>query len=147
MTRDISRPDLPAHQTAPLADEQTIDRGATSDDGYVLIVHEVADYHKWKAVFDAAQAIRRDAGEIDYQLLCSHGNDRQIVHFSRWRSLASARLFFESEELVRIRRLAGVTAPEFLYLHLIERGTLWPGAAEPAQGQSVDPQPDQRATS
>ena len=122
-----------AHNTTPTA----------PDAGYVLIIHEVADYPKWKAVFDTAQTIRRDAGEIDYHLLRDHRNDRQIVHFSRWRSLASARLFFESEELVRIRQLAGVTAPSFHYLQQIERGTLWPGTANPAQQQSDDPQPNQ----
>ncbi len=92
--------------------------------GHVLILHEVEDYPKWKAVFDAAQDIRRNAGEIDYHLLRANSNDRKIVHFSRWRSLEAARVFFESEALVRIRREAGVKAPEFLYLHQIELGTL-----------------------
>lgn len=91
---------------------------------YVLIIHEVDDYPRWKDIFDAAADIRRTAGEIDYQLLASWANARQIVHFSRWRSLAAAQLFFESEELVRIRREAGVQAPEFLYLRQIEQGAL-----------------------
>jgi hypothetical protein len=38
--------------------------------------------------------------------------------------LRAAQLFFESEELVRIRREAGVKAPEFLYLRQIEQGAL-----------------------
>jgi heme-degrading monooxygenase HmoA len=91
---------------------------------YVLIIHEVDDYPKWKDIFDAAVDIRRTAGEIDYQLLASNTNERRVVHFSRWRSLRAAQLFFESEELVRIRREAGVKAPEFLYLRQIEQGAL-----------------------
>lgn len=95
-----------------------------ADPGYVLIIHEVENYLKWKAVFDAARTIRRDAGEIDYQLLRQDDNEQKIVHFSRWRSLHAARSFFESDELVKIRQEAGVVAPEFLYLEQIELGTL-----------------------
>ena len=62
----------------------------------VLTIHEVADYQKWKGIFDAAASIRHTAGEIDYQLLASSSNERQIVHFSRWRSLEAAQLFFET---------------------------------------------------
>ena len=90
----------------------------------VLIIHEVADYQKWKGIFDAAASIRHTAGEIDYQFLASSSNERQIVHFSRWRSLEAAQLFFESDELIEIRRLAGVQAPEFLYLRQIEQAAL-----------------------
>ena len=99
-------------------------RQDTTDGGYVLILHEVADYLKWKAVFDAAQAIRRDAGEIDYHLLRHDSDACKIVHFSRWHSLRAARQFFESDVLVRIREEAGVQAPAFFYLHQIEFAAL-----------------------
>jgi len=46
------------------------------------------------------------------------------VHFSEWSSLDEARRFFESPELVEIRKQAGVKAPDFLYLYEIERGLL-----------------------
>lgn len=91
---------------------------------YVLILHEVEDYARWKAIFDAAAQMRSDAGEIEYHLLASATNARQVVHFSRWRSLKAARAFFESEALVEIRRKAGVRAPEFLYLHGLESALL-----------------------
>jgi hypothetical protein len=38
--------------------------------------------------------------------------------------LAAARAFFESDELVEIRKRAGVKAPEFIYLEELERGVL-----------------------
>jgi len=87
---------------------------------FVLIIHEVEDYAKWKAIFDDAATIRRDAGEIDYQLLSYENDERRVVHFSRWTSLDCARNFFESPRLIEIRRKAGVRAPEFLYLDQIE---------------------------
>jgi quinol monooxygenase YgiN len=91
---------------------------------YVLIIHEVEAYTAWKAVFDQAADIRKQAGEISYQLLRYDNDANNIVHFSEWTSLENARRFFESPELVEIRRKAGVKAPNFIYLQEIERGIL-----------------------
>ena len=91
---------------------------------HVLIIHEVDAYPEWKAVFDQAAAIRKRAGEISYQLLRYDNDANTIVHFSAWSSLDHARRFFESPELVELRRKAGVKAPHFIYLHEIERGVL-----------------------
>lgn len=91
---------------------------------YVLIIHEVEDYEAWKIVFDNAAQIRREAGEISYQLLKFDNDANNLVHFSRWNSLQNARNFFESERLVEIRKQAGVKAPTFVYLNEIESGDL-----------------------
>lgn len=91
---------------------------------HVLIIHEVADYPAWKAVFDSAAGIRREAGERSYEVLRYESDANRIVHFSVWTSLADARAFFESPRLVKIRQEAGVKAPEFIYLNQLEAGTL-----------------------
>lgn len=91
---------------------------------YVLIIHEVESYPAWKAIFDNAAKLRKDAGEISYQLLRYDTDANQIVHFSQWSSLEKARLFFESPALVEIRKQAGVKAPNFIYLEQIEEGVL-----------------------
>ena len=91
---------------------------------HVLIIHEVEAYPAWKMIFDQAAGIRKTAGEISYQLLRNDINANRIVHFSEWSSLGEARRFFESPELVEIRKQAGVKAPDFLYLHEIEHGLL-----------------------
>jgi quinol monooxygenase YgiN len=91
---------------------------------HVLIIHEVADYTAWKAIFDRAAGIRRDAGERSYQVLKYETDPNRIVHFSQWTSIAAAKAFFESPELVRIRAEAGVKAPEFIYLQQLEAGNL-----------------------
>lgn len=90
----------------------------------VLIIHEVEAYDAWKRVFDNAAAIRKQAGELSYQVLKYENDDNKIVHFSRWTSHADAKRFFESPKLVGIRQQAGVKAPEFLYLELLEEGIL-----------------------
>ncbi len=91
---------------------------------HVLIIHEVEAYPAWKTIFDQAAGIRRRAGEISYQLLRYDSDANAIVHFSEWSSLDDARKFFESPELVAIRKKAGVKAPDFIYLQEIERGVL-----------------------
>lgn len=91
---------------------------------YVLIIHEVESYAPWKAVFDQAADIRKQAGEISYQLLRYDHDANHIVHFSEWSSVDNARHFFESPELSAIREKAGVKSPEFFYLQSIEHGAL-----------------------
>jgi heme-degrading monooxygenase HmoA len=91
---------------------------------WVLIIHEVADYAAWKRVFDEAAALRRDAGEQAFQVLRDERRPQRVVHFSEWTSSVDARAFFESPRLERIRELAGVSAPEFLYLDEADSGVL-----------------------
>lgn len=91
---------------------------------HVLIIHEVADYATWKIIFDQAADIRKAAGEISYQLLRYDTDANAIVHFSVWSSLDCARRFFESPQLIAIRKQAGVKAPSFIYLQTIEQKTL-----------------------
>ncbi len=91
---------------------------------YVLIIHEVEDYPAWKQVFDRAADIRKAAGERTYQVLKYENDSNKIVHFSAWTSIAAAKQFFESPELVKIRAEAGVKSPEFIYLDQLETGIL-----------------------
>lgn len=91
---------------------------------YTLIIHEVEDYPAWKQVFDQAALIRKQAGELSYQVLRDEHEPNKIVHFSVWTSTTDARAFFESPQLVEIRAKAGVKSPEFIYLHQLESGVL-----------------------
>lgn len=91
---------------------------------YVLIIHEVISCVAWKQVFDEAADIRKQAGEISYQLFRYDDNANNIVHLSAWSSLDSARQFFESAALEEIRNRAGVKRPVFIYLQEMEHGVL-----------------------
>ena len=91
---------------------------------YVLIIHEVEDYAAWKKIFDEASIIRKEAGEIAYQVLKYENEANKIVHFSSWSSLENAKKFFESPKLVQIRVEAGVKSPDFIYLEQLETGIL-----------------------
>jgi quinol monooxygenase YgiN len=90
----------------------------------VLIIHEVENYDNWKKIFDNASQIRKEAGELAYQVLKFEKNPNKIVHFSSWTSLENAKNFFESPKLIEIRKKAGVKSPEFIYLESLEKGIL-----------------------
>lgn len=91
---------------------------------YVLIIHEVEDYNAWKKIFDTASLIRKEAGEISYQLLKYENESNKIVHFSVWSSPEKAKSFFQSPKLIKIRADAGVKSPDFIYLEQLETGIL-----------------------
>lgn len=91
---------------------------------YVLIIHEVEDYIAWKKIFDNASGIRKEAGEISYQILKYENSPNKIVHFSVWSSLEKAKNFFQSPKLIKIRADAGVKSPDFIYLEQLETGIL-----------------------
>ena len=91
---------------------------------YVLIIHEVDSYPEWQKGFDRAAVLRKEAGEIEYQVLKYENENNKIVHFSKWVSLEKAKAFFESEEVAEIRRKLGVKMPEFIYLDELEKGVL-----------------------
>ncbi len=91
---------------------------------FVLIIHAVRDYPAWKRIFDDAAGIRKKAGEQSYRVLVDEQDPNRVIHFSKWSSLSEARSFFESPELVEIRRQAGGEAPEFSYLNSVDAGEL-----------------------
>ena len=70
--------------------------------------------HCWKKIFNKAAIIRKNAGEISYQVLKYPEEPNKTVHFSNWSSIDNAKAFFESPVPVKIRKEAGVKAPEFI---------------------------------
>jgi len=91
---------------------------------FVLIIHEVEDYSLWKVMFDNASGIRKQAGELSYQLMKFESHSNKIVHLSVWTSHKQAKDFFESSLLMKIRKDAGVKQPEFMYLEQLESAIL-----------------------
>ena len=91
---------------------------------YVLIIHEVDDYLAWKSGFDNASALRKEAGELEYQVLQYEAEPNRVVHYSKWQSHEKARVFFESAEVQKIRKDLGVKTPKFIYLNESESGIL-----------------------
>ncbi len=83
----------------------------------VLVHHEVADYTKWRSVFDAALDFRHDGGECSCRIFRKAGNPNDLTLLFEWETLEQARRYMTSEELRKKMQQAGVNGvPEIEYL-------------------------------
>jgi len=84
---------------------------------HVLVRHKVADYAKWKEVFDSHLNVRKHAGETGFHLFHNTDDARDIFILLDWQSADEARKFMTSDELRNTMAKAGVVgAPEIQYL-------------------------------
>lgn len=70
--------------------------------------HKVEDYAQWKAAFDAARDVRRQAGELACRVYVVHGSENDVMVSMDWDSLDRARQFMSSARLVEGMAEAGV---------------------------------------
>lgn len=92
------------HWTARVVEHERSGYSKGAGMQHVLIIQEVEVYPTWKAIYDQAADMRKRAGQMSYQWLRYDTDVNKIVHFPEWSSLDKARRFFESPELVEIRR-------------------------------------------
>lgn len=91
---------------------------------WVVVIHRVDDYGRWRAAFDGAAELRRAAGELSFRVLVADDDAEQVVHLARWTSTADARAFFTSPDVIAIRVAAGVHEPQFHFLKEMGDGDL-----------------------
>jgi hypothetical protein len=83
----------------------------------VLVHHEVADYQRWRAVFDAALDFRHEGGEQSCRIFRTAGNPNDLTLLFDWDNGEKARRYITSDELKSKMQEAGVKGvPEVHYL-------------------------------
>jgi heme-degrading monooxygenase HmoA len=88
---------------------------------YVMVKHTVADYARWKLVFDADGANRQARGSRGGQVFRSADDRNEVVILIEW-DLERARQFSQSEEFRAKMQDAGVLGlPEIFLLEEIEQ--------------------------
>jgi heme-degrading monooxygenase HmoA len=88
---------------------------------YVLVIHEVEDYDKWKSVYDEDSATRKAKDSKGAFLFRSAEDPNQLVVLTQWEDMESAKNFAESDDLRITMQKAGVKGrPEVYYLEDIE---------------------------
>ncbi len=88
---------------------------------YVIVKHKVADYARWKPIFDADGANRQAAGSKGGQLLRSADDPNEVVLLFAW-DLEQARQYSQKEEVRAKMQEAGVLdPPEISFLEEIEQ--------------------------
>lgn len=74
----------------------------------ITVRHKVADYEKWKAVFDRARQVRREAGELGCRVYTRHGSPNDVMVSLDWDDLDRAQAFLASMPLMSGMSEAGV---------------------------------------
>ena len=83
----------------------------------VLVRHKVADFARWKQVFDGHFGLRHEAGELSCRMFHNHDNGNNLSLFFEWETLEMARAFFASEPLRLGMQQAGVVgSAEIVFL-------------------------------
>jgi hypothetical protein len=83
----------------------------------VLVHHEVADYHRWRAVFDSALDFRHHGGEQSCRIFRKTGNPNDLTLLFEWDNLEHAQRYMSSPELRSKMGEAGVQGvPEIEFL-------------------------------
>jgi hypothetical protein len=88
---------------------------------YVMVKHTVADYARWKPIFDADGANREIGGSKGGQLFRSADDPNEVVMLFEW-DLEKARQYSQREEVRAKMQEAGVLdPPEISFLEEIEQ--------------------------
>ena len=87
----------------------------------MLVRHRVADYAKWKPMFDAHAPVQKAAGFTKGRLLRNADDPQEIVILFEANDLAAARRFAQSADLKETMEKAGVIdRPDIYFLEEIE---------------------------
>jgi len=86
-----------------------------------MVTHKVADYARWKPIFDADGANRQAGGSQGGQLFRSADDPNEVVILFAW-DLQKARQYSQREEVRAKMQAAGVLdPPDFSFLEEIEQ--------------------------
>jgi hypothetical protein len=83
-----------------------------------LIKHRVADYAKWRAVFDDKASLRQENGEKKTYVFCNADDPNNLVLLFEWDNLEKARRYSQDPRPRAAMQDAGVMGqPEVLFLN------------------------------
>ena len=84
----------------------------------LLVIHQmVADYAKWRPVYDAHKSARDDAGLTNCDVRSTTDNPNNVYVACEMADLAKAKAFTASKSLKDAMKNAGVAGkPEFIFL-------------------------------
>lgn len=89
---------------------------------YLFVRHKVADYSKWKKVFDEHAEMRKVGGSEGGKLFRSSTNPNELMMLFQWKDSDSAKRFVESASLKEAMEKAGVTdLPDVYFMEKLEK--------------------------
>ncbi len=88
---------------------------------YLLVRHKVAEYAKWKPLFDQHAQTRKKSGSQGSQLFRNANDPNELLILFAWDDLNKARQFAESNDLREVMQKAGVIdQPDVYFLEALE---------------------------
>ena len=91
---------------------------------WIHVRHSVADYEKWKPVFDETAEYKRNHGWKRYYAFTVEGNRNDVMVMEEFDTREHARAFLDSTYLREAMARAGVSGtPEILVVDEVDEGT------------------------
>jgi hypothetical protein len=82
----------------------------------MYVRHTVADFAKWKAVFDEHEAMRKKFGAVKSDAFTNSANPNEVIAVIEWDNKQQANDFMEKSDLKSIMEHGGViSAPEITF--------------------------------
>jgi hypothetical protein len=82
----------------------------------LFVRHDVADFGKWKAEYDAFEADRRDMGVTAHGVYRDDGRPNSVTAYHDFKSMDAAKAFASSSRLKQAMKRAGVSSePEIWF--------------------------------
>lgn len=89
---------------------------------YILVRHKVADYAKWKPVFDEHGAARKASGSKGGRLFRNADNPNEVIILLEWDDLGKARQFAQTQDLRQTMERSGVIdQPDVYFVDEVEK--------------------------
>jgi heme-degrading monooxygenase HmoA len=86
----------------------------------MLVRNKVADYAKWKPVFEEMASVRKSSGSKGENVFRNADNPNELFVLLEWDNLEMARQFAQSQELREAMQRAGVVdKPDINFLEKI----------------------------
>lgn len=94
----------------------TADEKPANDPVWMMVAFEVANYDTWRAAFDNDLILRRDAGELSFEINRFPGFPNQIIAIFKWDSTERAQAFISDPALQASMEAGGViSAPTITF--------------------------------
>ena len=87
---------------------------------YLCVMHKVADWDKWKQVFDSNQEWLKEKGHQGGTLFQGAEDPNMVTVMLKWESLEQAKAFMADPELKEKMRESGAEAPEVHYMNMVQ---------------------------
>jgi len=93
---------------------------AWSQEAWMVVIHEVADFDRWKEIFDQALPTRRSVGEMTSYTMHNPVDQNMITVWFEWGTMERARAWAADLALANGVTAAGVVSTPVFSFHDIE---------------------------